>query len=321
MMTEHFESWYATLDTSLRNMVEGGLVATACGWAGATVFTLLAAAAWVRGRIRAARAVVTAKEAALTKYAAQGSTTPVPVEHDPTPVVKEPTLTDRVLEALRAGEPKPVVGHEGSPGFMVGPLRVTCCGGNTYLDAMSGGHWFGMYCSETAARWSEIRDAAIRAADRATVAILRDAIEGEPAVEPEPKPEPCSPPLSPLASVLLELFACAGVLPTDKGFKVGALSVVSLRPFRLIYPVDGTPTDMIPLLGEADAEAVRKAAMGAWGRHSDAADDKARERAVAALKAQVAVFRGKQAKPQDPFLKDLARLREQFEMLAKTCSV
>jgi hypothetical protein len=190
MMTEHFESWYATLDTSLRNMVEGGLVATVCGWFGATLFATLAALAWVRGRLRAARAVVTAKEAALQAYVSGGCDTPA-----------------------------------------------------------------------------------------------------------EPTPEPCSPPHSPLASVLLELFACGGVLPTDKGFKVGALSVVSLRPFRLIYPVDGTPTDMIPLLGEDDAEAVRKAAMGAWGRHSDAADDKTRERAVAALKAQVAVFRGEQPKP------------------------
>jgi hypothetical protein len=294
-----------------------------CGWFGATLFATLAALAWVRGRLRAARSVATAKEAALTKYAAQGSTTPVPVEHDPTPVVKEPTLTDRVLEALRAGEPKPVVGHEGSPGFMVGPLRVTCCGGNTYLDAMSGGHWFGMYCSETAARWSEIRDAAIRAADRATVAILRAAVEGG----PEPNPEPCSPPLSPLASVLLELLACGAVSPNDdgRGFKVGALSVQFLNGgVCMTYPVGGKATELVSLLSPADEKTVHRAARDAWAASCESAADKARERAVAALKAQVAVFRGEQAKPDGSFLEDLARLRavmKRFETLAKTPAV
>jgi hypothetical protein len=228
MMTEHFESWYATLDTSLRNMVEGGLVATVCGWFGATLFAAFAAVAWVRGRIRERR-----RDATWEEYIARGKADPVPPDGCDTPA------------------------------------------------------------------------------------------------EPEPKPEPCSPPLSPLAGVLLELFACGAVTPNDdgRGFRVGALRVDGdgySGPMLLTYPVDGKPTELARLLGE-EIGLVRDAVAAMRKRHKDAADEKARERAVAALAAQVAVFKVEPAKHPAPSIQDfLVRVREvlkRADELAKTPAV
>jgi hypothetical protein len=332
MMTEHFESWYATLDTSLRNMVEGGLVATACGWAGATVCVLLAAAAWVRGRMRASR-VSRATEAALTKYAAQGSAFgPPPVEPEPAPVVKEPTLVERLLDHIRHGEAVPKNCGD-SVGFRFGPLWVHQGRPDGYLHVLYqvNGLWVPVShvlpCDESRkvdkAAQKAIQDGRSRALEAACQP-PKESLPADPAAErrflvdltqPEPKPEPCPPPLSPLASVLLELFACGSVSPNDdgRGFKVGALSVgfgIGER-VRLTYPVAGAPTDLTRLLDGDEADRVDLGAREAWKRYHDAATEKARERAVAALKAQVAVFRGEQAKQPRMFTDEfLARVRD-----------
>jgi hypothetical protein len=304
MMAEHFESWYATLDTSLRNMVEGGLVATVCGWFGATVCVLLAAAAWVRGRLRAARAVVTAKEAEPGSVAAM------------------------TVAALRGGKR---VWQDDGMSFNVGPLNVKDrLDGTPRVWRRVGGGWEDLRDTLSNAEWELVR-AAAEDAWRAHVAEVQEkarrelesaAAAPEPtggagewktyhvpgddgmvlkvSADPESTPEPCPPPLSPLASVLLELLACGGVSPDDdgRGFKVGALCVSFDRSdIRLTYPVGGKPADLMALLpDDADVTAVRKAARAAWGQSCEAAAEKARERAVAALKAQVAVFKGEPKK-------------------------
>jgi hypothetical protein len=304
MMAEHFESWYATLDTSLRNMVEGGLVATVCGWFGATVFATLAALAWVRGRLRAARAVVTAKEAEPGSVAAM------------------------TVAALRGGKR---VWQDDGMSFNVGPLNVKDrLDGTPRVWRRVGGGWEDLRDTLSNAEWELVR-AAAEDAWRAHVAEVQEkarrelesaAAAPEPtggagewktyhvpgddgmvlkvSADPESTPEPCPPPLSPLASVLLELLACGGVSPDDdgRGFKVGALCVSFDRSdIRLTYPVGGKPADLMALLpDDADVTAVRKAARAAWGQSCEAAAEKARERAVAAIRAQVAVFRGEQPK-------------------------
>jgi hypothetical protein len=307
MMTEHFESWYATLDTSLRNMVEGGLVATVCGWFGATMFTLLAAAAWVRGRIRERR-----RDAAT---------------FEPEPGSQAAML----VNVLRRG--KRVRDASDPCAYSVGPLRVDWCYGRPVYRV----------ARRFDGRWENLLDS-LRGKDRAAVlkaaeegrrrheaeakaessrqmelacqeALAPPVVEPEPPPPPEPKPEPCSPPLSPLASVLLELFACGAVSSNEdgKGFKVGALRVDGdgySGPMLLTYPVDGKPTELGRLLHADERALIWKAFDEKRKRQRESADEKVRERAVAAIRAQVAVFKGEQAKPEDPCLRDLARLRE-----------